>query len=157
LGDVADRISGLQFGADDYIVKPFSPKELEARINCILRRLHQKEEPPLEGNGVIYVEPLIVDTNKRRVTMGGKVLRLTNIEFELLQLLVNQSGLPISRSDILTKIWGYVPQRHGDLRVVDVHISRLRSKIESDPRQPEFIITERGMGYLFRRLGSLAS
>ena len=152
LGDVADRITGLQLGADDYLVKPFSPKELEARINSILRRTNKQNLSKIANAGVVQVGVLQIDTNKRRVTLNEQSLRLTNIEFELLQLLVNYSGMPVSRSKILTSIWGYAPRHHGDLRVVDVHISRLRSKIEADPKQPEFIITERGTGYLFRRI-----
>ncbi|MDJ0716491.1 MAG: response regulator [Prochloraceae cyanobacterium] len=154
LGDVADRITGLQFGADDYLIKPFSPKELEARIRCILRRV-KKNSPTPVCSGVIKIGSLSIDTNKRRVSVGNRNLRLTGIEFELLELLLSKSGTAISRSDILKEIWGYDPRRHGDLRVVDVHVSRLRSKIETDPRQPEFIITERGTGYLFRRIVDL--
>ncbi len=156
LGDVADRITGLRFGADDYLVKPFSPKELEARIHCILRRT-KKQQDDIEEAGVIRIANLVIDTNRRKVLQNGNVLRLTHIEFDLLHLLVNQAGNPLSRTDILTAIWGYVPRRHSDLRVVDVHVSRLRSKIEEDPRQPEFIITERGTGYLFRKATNATS
>ncbi|WP_084176561.1 response regulator transcription factor RpaB [[Limnothrix rosea] IAM M-220] len=156
LGDVADRITGLRFGADDYLVKPFSPKELEARIHCILRRT-KKQQDEVEEAGVLRIANLVIDTNRRKVLQNGNVLRLTHIEFDLLHLLVNQAGNPLSRTDILTAIWGYVPRRHSDLRVVDVHVSRLRSKIEEDPRQPEFIITERGTGYLFRKTTTATS
>lgn len=155
LGDVADRITGLQFGADDYLVKPFSPKELEARIESILRRMRKNHGSHLSGSGVIQAGTLYLDLNKRRMSVGDRPLRLTEIEFDLLQLLVTNAGIPLSRGDILKAIWGYAPQRNSDLRVVDVHISRLRSKMETDPRQPEFIITERGMGYLFRRIVDL--
>lgn len=151
LGDVADRITGLQIGADDYLVKPFSPKELEARINTVLRRLSKHTESVIPPSGVMQVGQLQIDTNKRRVYMGDELLRLTGREYNLLELLASHSGESISRTEILKKIWGYAPQRHGDLRVVDVHVSRLRSKIESDPKNPELIITERGTGYLFQR------
>ncbi len=151
LGDVADRITGLQIGADDYLVKPFSPKELEARINTVLRRLKKNADAVIPASGVMQVGQLQIDTNKRRVYMGNELIRLTGREYNLLELLASHSGESISRTEILKRIWGYAPQRHGDLRVVDVHVSRLRGKIEADPKNPELIITERGTGYLFQR------
>lgn len=152
LGDVADRVAGLQLGADDYLVKPFSPKELEARIGSILRRLQKNNSCHLANSKVIEVGELCIDPNKRRVYLREQLVRLTGIEFDLLQLLVNNSGAAVSRADILTAIWGYAPRCDGDLRVVDVHVSRLRAKIEEDPRQPEFILTARGTGYSFQRM-----
>lgn len=152
LADVADRIAGLQIGADDYLVKPFSPKELEARIQTILRRFKKLGWHNCSDPGVTQMGLLRIDPNRRRVSLGDRPIRLTEIEFNILQLLIAQSGEPISRADILQAIWGYSPRQPGDLRLVDVHISRLRGKIETDPKQPEFIVTERGMGYSFQNL-----
>jgi OmpR family response regulator RpaB len=153
LGDVADRITGLELGADDYVVKPFSPKELEARIRCVLRRVEKEGSTAgIPNSGVITVGDLRIDTNKRQVYRGDERIRLTGMEFSLLELLVSRSGEPFSRGEILKEVWGYTPERHVDTRVVDVHISRLRSKLEDDPANPELILTARGTGYLFQRI-----
>ena len=152
LGDVADRITGLELGADDYVVKPFSPKELEARIRCVLRRVEKEAVAGIPNSGVISVGDLRIDTNKRQVYRGDERIRLTGMEFSLLELLVSRSGEPFSRGEILKDVWGYTPERHVDTRVVDVHISRLRSKLEDDPANPELILTARGTGYLFQRI-----
>lgn len=152
LGDVADRITGLELGADDYVVKPFSPKELEARIRCVLRRIEKEHISGLPNSGVIQVMNLRIDTNKRQVFRNDGRIRLTGMEFSLLELLVSRSGEPFSRGEILKEVWGYTPERHVDTRVVDVHISRLRSKLEDDPANPELILTARGTGYLFQRI-----
>ncbi|MBC6421815.1 MAG: response regulator transcription factor [Hormoscilla sp. SP12CHS1] len=152
LGDVADRITGLELGADDYVVKPFSPKELEARIRSVLRRVEKTETSGIPSSGVIYVSNLRIDTNKRQVYKRDERIRLTGMEFSLLELLVSRSGEPFSRSEILQEVWGYTPERHVDTRVVDVHISRLRAKLEDDPSNPELILTARGTGYLFQRI-----
>ena len=152
LGDVADRITGLELGADDYVVKPFSPKELEARIRCVLRRIEKEQVAGIPNSGVIQVADLRIDTNKRQVFRADERVRLTGMEFSLLELLVGRSGEPFSRGEILKDVWGYTPERHVDTRVVDVHISRLRSKLEDDPANPELILTARGTGYLFQRI-----
>ena len=152
LGDVADRITGLELGADDYVVKPFSPKELEARIRCVLRRVDKDSVPGIPNSGVISVSDLRIDTNKRQVYRGEERIRLTGMEFSLLELRVGRSGEPFSRGELLKEGGGYTPERHVDTRVVDVHISRLRSKLEDDPANPELILTARGTGYLFQRI-----
>lgn len=152
LGDVADRITGLELGADDYVVKPFSPKELEARIRSVLRRVDKDSSPGIPSSGVISVGSLRIDTNRRQVFKGDERIRLTGMEFSLLELLVSRSGEPFSRSEILQEVWGYTPERHVDTRVVDVHISRLRAKLEDDPSNPELILTARGTGYMFQRI-----
>lgn len=152
LGDVADRITGLELGADDYVVKPFSPKELEARIRSVLRRVDKESGSGIPSSGVIHVGSLRIDTNRRQVYKGDERIRLTGMEFSLLELMVGRSGEPFSRSEILQEVWGYTPERHVDTRVVDVHISRLRAKLEDDPSNPELILTARGTGYMFQRI-----
>lgn len=152
LGDVADRITGLELGADDYVVKPFSPKELEARIRSVLRRVDKVSATGIPSSGVIQINTIRIDTNKRQVYKGDERIRLTGMEFSLLELVVSRSGEPFSRAEILQEVWGYTPERHVDTRVVDVHISRLRAKLEDDPSNPELILTARGTGYLFQRI-----
>ena len=156
LGDVADRITGLQLGADDYLTKPFSPKELEARIRCVIRRATSGQGHGVAGSGrvasVVAVGNISVDLNKRQVFRGEERIRLTGMEFTMLELLLSRSGEPISRLDMLEQVWGYKPERSSDSRVVDVHISRLRGKLEDDPDNPELIITARGLGYMFQRI-----
>jgi OmpR family response regulator RpaB len=153
LADVADRITGLELGADDYISKPFSPKELEARIRCVLRRrASSSSAASVPSSGVIQVDNLKIYTNRRQVYKGDERIRLTGVEYGLLELLVSNSGKPFSRGEMLQQVWGYGTEQHADSRVVDVHISRLRSKLEDDPDNPEFILTARGSGYLFQRI-----
>jgi OmpR family response regulator RpaB len=152
LGDVADRITGLELGADAYVVKPFSPKELEARIRSVLRRVDKEGLSGIPSSGVIQVGSIKIDTNRRQVYKGDERIRLTGMEFSLLELMVGRSGEAFSRSEILQEVWGYTPERHVDTRVVDVHISRLRAKLEDDPSNPELILTARGTGYMFQRV-----
>lgn len=153
LTDVADRITGLELGADDYMVKPFSPKELESRIRCILRRVEKTSTKNISSSGVIQVGELLIDLNKRQVYKGNSRIRLTGMEFSLLELLISRSGEAISRTEILAKVWGYTPEHFADTRLVDVHMSRLREKLQEDPSQPELILTVRGKGYSFQRFG----
>nr|QUE29696.1 OmpR [Erythrotrichia carnea] len=156
LGDVSDRITGLELGADDYVVKPFSPKELEARIRSVLRRTDKIiSNSGIPNSGVINVGCLKVDTNKKQVYRNNERVRLTGMEFSLLELLVSKAGEAFSRAAILQQVWGYTPERHVDTRVVDVHISRLRAKLEDDPSNPDLILTARGTGYLFQRIAEI--
>jgi OmpR family response regulator RpaB len=156
LGDVADRITGLELGADDYVVKPFSPKELEARIKAIFRRIDRVSvHNSLSVSGVISMGGIKIDTNRRQVYKQNEKIRLTGMEFSLLELLMSKSGEAFSRASILQEVWGYTPERHVDTRVVDVHISRLRSKLEEDPSNPDLILTARGTGYLFQKITDL--
>jgi OmpR family response regulator RpaB len=153
LGDVADRITGLELGADDYVTKPFSPKELEARIKAILRRVDKVNSiSNISTSGIISMGSVKIDTNRRQVYKHNEKIRLTGMEFSLLELLISKSGEAFSRASILQEVWGYTPERHVDTRVVDVHISRLRSKLEEDPSNPDLILTARGIGYLFQKI-----
>lgn len=153
LGDISDRVMGLELGADDYVIKPFSPKELEARIRSVLRRTDLQNLPISQNKNqsLLHVGKLIIDTNKRQVFKGNNRIKLTGMEFNLLELLVKKAGERLSRSMILDLVWGYTPESYSDTRVVDVHISRLRSKLEEDPSNPDLIITARGTGYMFQR------
>jgi len=153
---ISERGAGLDVGADDYLSKPFSPKELEARIRCVLRRIDKAQIPGMPNSGLILVTDIKIDTNRRQVYKSDERIRLTGMEFSLLELLVSRSGEPFSRGEILKEVWGYTPERHVDTRVVDVHISRLRSKLEADPANPELILTARGTGYLFQRIVDIA-
>lgn len=154
LGDVSDRVTGLTLGADDYMVKPFSPKELEARIHCLLRRSQRADSNSNSHRTghTIAIGELRIDLVRRQVARSGERIRLTGMEFNLLELLLSRAGEAIARAELLERLWGYTPERLNDRRVVDVHVSRLRAKLELDPEQPELIQTARGMGYLFQRL-----
>ncbi len=142
---ISERVAGLDLGADDYLSKPFSPKELEARIATILRRMGpgasvaEPREIPA-GQGVMKLGELVVDTNRRQVSRGGERIGLTYTEFSLLELLFRDPGKVVPRAEILEQLWGYPPRRAADLRVVDVYVARLRGKLEPDPRNPELIL-----------------
>jgi DNA-binding response OmpR family regulator len=162
LESISERVAGLDLGADDYLPKPFSPKELEARISTILRRVGsgaatvEPREIP-SGQGVMRVGDLVVDTNRRQVNRGTERIALTYTEFSLLELLFRDPGHVVPRAEILEQLWGYPPRRAADLRVVDVYVARLRGKLEPDPRNPELILTVRGIGYASQRMGEPAA
>ena len=159
---ISERVAGLDLGADDYLPKPFSPKELEARIATILRRVGrcnavvESRELPT-GQGVLRLGELVVDTNRRQVTRGSERINLTYTEFSLLELLFRDPGHVVPRAEILEQLWGYPPRRAADLRVVDVYVARLRGKLEPDPRNPELILTVRGIGYSSQRVGEVSA
>ena len=144
-GEDMDKILGLEYGADDYMTKPFNILEVKARIKNILRRAGQ----PAAGDDkkIIRVRDLEVNVINRSVTLGGKEVRLTAKEFDLLQLFINNRGKVFSREAMLETVWKY--DYMGDARTVDVHIRRLREKIERNTSQPEFIFTKWGVGYYF--------
>ncbi len=146
-----DKVLGLELGADDYITKPFSVREVLARIRAVFRRIqqttHTKEERPKK----IIARDLEIDTEKYEVRVKNKMVALTPLEFELLRFLAENEGKVFSRDVLLDKLWGY--DYYGDTRTVDVHIRRLRTKIEEDPSSPKFIMTVRGKGYKFKDPG----
>ena len=144
-GEDMDKILGLEYGADDYMTKPFNILEVKARIKNILRRASQPAAT--EDKKVIRVRDLVVNVVNRSVTLGGKEVRLTAKEFDLLQLFINNRGKVFSREAMLETVWKY--DYMGDARTVDVHIRRLREKIERNTAQPEFIFTKWGVGYYF--------
>ena len=151
LGHVQERIKGFEVGADDYIIKPFYPKELELRVNSVLRRGRVNVDiSPAKTQNSYQMGDLKINFLKKAVFKNQKYVKLTKIEFLLLELLVRNMGEIVSRLTILKNIWGYTPQRYDDVRLVDVHISRLRLKLEDNPRKPELILTSRGLGYMFQ-------
>ena len=144
-GEDMDKILGLEYGADDYMTKPFNILEVKARIKTILRRTHQASVP--EERKLIRVRDMEVNIVNRTVTLGGKEIKLTAKEFDLLQLFINNRGKVFSREAMLETVWKY--DYAGDARTVDVHIRRLREKIERNTTSPEFIFTKWGVGYYF--------
>lgn len=141
-GDEVDRILGLEFGADDYVTKPFSPRELVSRVKAILRRV---EGSPAER---IRIGELEIDTESRQVKMAGQPLHLTTSEYGILLHLASHPGKAFSRRAILSALWGQDPV--GDERAVDVHIHNIREKIEADQDDPTYLLTVRGYGYRLR-------
>lgn len=146
LGDEIDRILGLELGADDYLTKPFSTRELIARIRALLRRV-DLDSAQRRSNDVLVVGSLSIDLKKRRVYKDGQELHLRYKEFELLSLLAARSGEAVTRADLFDEIWG--TDWLGDTRTLDVHIRWLREKIEDEPSNPCYIQTVRGVGYRF--------
>ena len=144
-GEDMDKILGLEYGADDYITKPFNILEVKARIKTIMRRASGNVQN--EARKVVRVHDMEINAINRSVTLGGKEVRLTAKEFDLLQVFVNNRGKVFSREALLETVWKY--DYTGDARTVDVHIRRLREKIERNPAQPEFIFTKWGVGYYF--------
>ena len=143
-GEEVDKVVGLEIGADDYMTKPFSMRELLARIRAMLRRARITRSEPVEG-AVVNIGNLGIDIARRRATLGGGLLDLTQKEFDLLAFLAGNRGLVFSREQLLEKVWGY--DYAGGTRTVDVHVRWLREKIETDPANPERLITVRGVGY----------
>ena len=146
-GDDMDNILGLEYGADDYITKPFNILEVKARIKAIIRR-SGKKLPEEKHSKVITCGDMKVDCESRRVFIAGKEANLTAKEFDLLELLIHNPNKVYSRENLLNIVWGY--DYPGDVRTVDVHIRRLREKIENNPSEPKYIHTKWGVGYFFQ-------
>jgi two-component system response regulator MtrA len=138
-GDTVDVVTGLEAGADDYVVKPFKPKELIARLKACLRR------PVTTQNEALRVGDLAIDASAHTVTRDGVLISLTPLEFDLLLAMARQPWQAFSREKLLSDVWGY--QHPGDARLVAVHVQRLRAKIEKDPNDPQIVVTVRGVGY----------
>jgi DNA-binding response OmpR family regulator len=145
--DEADRLIGLELGADDYVTKPFSPREVVARVRAVLRRVGGSEAT----SRVISAGEVALDLDKRQASVGGQPVELTPTEFELLATLVENPGRVFSRMQLLDKIQGYAYE--GYERTIDAHVKNLRQKIEQDPKHPRYILTVYGLGYKFAEPG----
>ena len=150
LGDETDRVLGLEQGADDYVTKPFSPRELVLRVDSVLRRIGERaattDEPVVDGD-------LVVDPSRHVVTLGRRELSLTSREFDLLRHLVSHGGVAFSRDQLLQEVWGW---SFGDQSTVTVHVRRLREKVEADPTHPVRLVTVWGVGYRWEPVGEVA-
>jgi len=140
-----DKVVGLELGADDYIVKPYSKAELVARIKAVLRR--GAGEHVTGDGGVITAGPVTIDVDRHAVSIAGESISLPLKEFELLEFLVRNTGRVLTRTQLIDRVWG--SDYFGDTKTLDVHIKRLRAKIEKDPANPVYIQTIRGLGYKF--------
>jgi two-component system response regulator RegX3 len=138
-----DKVVGLELGADDYVTKPYSARELVARIRAVLRRRGEGAEPPADG--VLVAGPVRMDVERHVVSVDGETVSLPLKEFDLLEFLLRNAGRVLTRGQLIDRVWGsdYV----GDTKTLDVHVKRLRSKLEPDPANPKYLLTVRGLGY----------
>ena len=147
-GEDMDKILGLEYGADDYITKPFNILEVKARIKAIVRRTKTRESSAPADDKTIVSGDMVIEQDNRRVTIAGREIRLTAKEFDVLELLATHPGQVYSREKLLTMVWG--ADYPGDERTVDVHIRRLREKVETNSSEPRYVHTKWGMGYYFK-------
>jgi DNA-binding response OmpR family regulator len=145
--DELDKVLGLELGADDYMTKPFSVREFRSRVRALLRRAAAPRHE-VGGDDVIQADGLRIDPARRRVSVDGREVELTYVEFELVRALAERPGRVFTRQALLERLWGDADYR--DPRTIDVHIRHLREKLEQDARRPEYIFTVRGVGYRFR-------
>jgi len=140
-----DKVVGLEIGADDYVTKPFSARELVARIHAVLRRRGKDVDEP--SSAVLQAGPVRMDVERHIVSVGGETVAMPLKEFELLEFLLRNAGRVLTRGQLIDRVWGsdYV----GDTKTLDVHVKRLRAKIEPDPASPKYLLTVRGLGYKF--------
>ena len=143
--DEVDRILGLEIGADDYLVKPFSPRELVARVRAVLRRTDGR--PPDDDQAPVTVGEVVVDPSRRRVTVAGRAVELTATEFELVAHLARQPGRVFTRAQLLDVIHGIAVESYE--RAVDAHVKNIRRKLEPEPHRPRYVLTVHGVGYRF--------
>lgn len=154
-GDELTKVLGLEYGADDYVVKPFSEMELRARITAMLRRAKLNSnsvEASADGVNELSFGELNINLMKKKVAINGSAVTLTALEFDLLAFLAQHPGVPFSRQELLEKVWGYSAESYENN--VNAHINRIRNKIESDPSVPKYLLTVRGVGYCFADLNS---
>ena len=143
----ADRVVGLEMGADDYLTKPFSVRELQARVKAMLRRMDMMKKQESVPSRLLEFDGLSIDEFKRQVFLEGKAIDLTSTEFDLLVFMARKPGLVFSRSQLLDSVWGY--QHGGYEHTVNSHVNRLRNKLEQDPSNPKYVLTIWGVGYKF--------
>ncbi len=142
-----DKVFGLETGADDYMTKPFSMKELMARVKANIRRRSMEYAPAQDASKLIEADGLCLNPETYQVTKNGAPVELTQKEYDLLSYLIRERGKVFSREDLMQRVWNY--DYYGDMRTVDVTVRRLREKIEDDPGKPQYILTRRGVGYYF--------
>jgi len=141
----ADKVTGLELGADDYVTKPFSVRELVSRIRAHLRRMHM--QAPTKGDEILTGGPVEMDVARHEIRIDGEPVAFPPKEFELLQVFLTRKGRLLTREHLIEEIWGY--DYVGDTKTLDVHVKRIRQKIEDDPHAPTFLLTVRGLGYKF--------
>jgi two-component system response regulator ResD len=146
LGEESDRVLGLEVGADDYVTKPFSPRELVLRVQSVLRRSTTAPAPRPAGGGILQAGKLVVDVTGHRAFCAGEPLALTGREFDLLAFFLAHPGQAFTRAELMERVWGWT---YGDQSTVTVHVRRLREKVEDDPATPKLLVTVWGVGYRF--------